>query len=469
MEKLIGRTQEKERLMRCYHSERSEFAIIYGRRRVGKTFLVTQTFSGRFSFVFTGSHKASKERQLELFAKALQQYGNIPYSLHIDNWYHAFDALESMLSSSRQVGKKILFFDEMPWIDTARSEFVSALEDFWNTWAALRDDIYLIASGSATSWMVDHLVENQGGLHNRITSSIYLQPFSLLECEEYLRAHNCLWDRYAITQCYMYLGGIPFYYSLLDYRKELPANIDLLFFSPKAILKNEFKDLYNVLFHGADKYIEIVRLLAQRHNGITRKELAAKLGTDGGNLSRRIDNLEKCDFITCYSQFGNKKKGMIIRLTDFFTLFYLRFVEGKQSHSAVHWRNQLMEPSYISWQGLTFELIGLTHIDQIKRGLGISGVSTQISSWRSSQGDTQIDLVIDRADRCVHLCEMKFSLSPFIIDKEYEMKLRERLAIFAEETKTRKALLTTFITTYGIKPGIHSGVVQSELTLDNLF
>ena len=468
MEELIGRKQEIRDLMRCYHSPRSEFAIVYGRRRVGKTFLVSQTFKNQFSFVFTGSHKAPKERQLELFAKAIQQYGNIPYGLDIDNWYHAFDALETMLEQSTAQGKKILFFDEMPWIDTVRSEFVSALEDFWNTWAARRDDIFLIASGSATSWMVNNLVDNQGGLHNRITASIYLSPFTLAECEEYLRHHDCVWDRYTITQCYMYLGGIPFYYSLLDYKEDLATNIDRLFFWPKSILMNEFNELYNVLFNGADKYIETVRLLAQHREGMTHKELAKELGFDG-SLSRRLKNLENCDFIKCYTQFGNKKKGSIYRLTDFFTLFYLRFIDGVQKSTGDYWRNRMREPSVLSWQGLTFELVCLTHVEQVRRSLGISGVSVQVSSWRSKQGEAQIDLVVDRADRCIHLCEMKFSTTPFIITKEYEMKLRERMAIFTEETGTRKTLLTTFITTYGVKQGIHSGIVQNEVMLDDLF
>ena len=474
MEQLIGREKEIKELWRCYDSPRSEFVVIYGRRRIGKTFLVTQTFKDKFSFLFTGSHKAPKERQLELFAKALQHYGHISMPLKLDNWFHAFDALENILNSNKTTEKKILFFDEMPWIDTSRSEFVTALEDFWNTWAALRDDIYLIASGSATSWMVNNLVDNQGGLHNRITSSIYLESFTLRECEQYLRCHNCTWDQYTIVQSYMYLGGVPFYYSLLDYNRELSYNIDLLFFRPKAKLSNEFNDLYNVLFTGADRYIEIVKLLAQKREGMTRKELGEKLGENGGGLTRRLQNLENCDFIISYSQLGNKKKGAIIRLTDFFTLFYLKFIDGVSKTTGNYWSHKMSEPSVISWQGLTFELICLQHIEQIKKSLGISGVHTEVSSWRSNQDNSenkkaQIDLVIDRADRCIHLCEMKFSTELFSITKDYEMKLRERMAIFREETKTRKTLLTTFVTTFGVKPGIHASIVQQQVTLDELF
>lgn len=232
---------------------------------------------------------------------------------------------------------------------------------------------------------------------------------------------------------------------------------------------NEFNDLYNVLFTGADKYIEIVRLLSMHREGMTRKQLAAELGINGGSLTRRLENLENCDFIIGFSQFGNKKKGSIIRLTDFFTLFYLKFIEGTQKHTSDYWRNMIRTPGVIAWQGLTFELVGLMHIEQIKRSLGIGAVATQTSSWRSRQGNAQIDLVIDRADRCIHLCEMKFSTTPFIITKEYEMRIRERMAIFLEETRTSRTLLSTFVTTFGVSPGIHSGVVQSEVTLDDLF
>ena len=473
MEKLIGRVAEVQELMRCFNSPRSEFAIVYGRRRIGKTFLVNSVFAGKFTFVFTGSHKAPKSRQLELFAKALMRFGGLSYMPVVDSWYHAFDALELMIENMGTNEKKVLFFDEMPWIDTYNSEFVSAFEDFWNTWAALRDDVFMIASGSATSWMVNNIVDNQGGLHNRVTSSIYLRPFSLTECEMYLREHQCSWDRYAIVQCYMCLGGVPFYYSLLDYKTDLATNIDDLFFKPKSKLMNEFADLYNVLFTGAEHYVRIVKLLAQHRQGMTRTEIAKALGVNGGGLTRRLENLENCDFIMHYSQFGSKKKGAIYRLTDYFTLFYLHFIEPAPKGQSQYWRQHMGERAVQVWQGLTFELICLTHVEQIKKGLGIAGVNTTESCWRSqaagNEPGAQIDLVIDRADRYVHLCEMKFISSPFTITKDYEELLRERLWLFREKTGTRKSLFTTFVTTFGVKPGLHSCIVDQQLTLDDLF
>ena len=472
MEELVGRKYEQDELLRCSNSNRSELVILYGRRRIGKTFLVNNTFHGRFSFYFTGSHRASKERQLERFALTLQQYGGMKYCPKLDSWYHAFDVLQHLLES-RKIKKKIIFFDEMPWMDTKGSDFVAAFEDFWNTWAALRDDICLIACGSATSWMVDKIVENQGGLHNRVTSRVYLRPFTLADTEAYVRSRGCVWDRYTIAQCYMYIGGVPFYLSLMDFQRDLPSNIDLLFFSSHARLADEFNELFNVLFNDSSKYIEIVRLLAAHREGLTRQEIAKCL-SNGGSLTARIENLVRCDFISAHTPLGRKKKGTIFQLTDFFTLFYFRFIEGVTKSTSPYWTLKMRTPEVKVWQGLTFEVLCKMHIDKIISKLGVSGVLTRSSSWRSSAqnsqgGRLQIDIVIEREDRYIYLCEVKFSEYPFVIDKVYEQVLRERMLLFKEETKTRKTLLTTFITTFGVKPNTHSSIVQNEVLLDDLF
>ena len=482
MEKLIGRANEIHELTRCYNSFRSEFIIVYGRRRIGKTFLVNSMFEGKFAFYFTGSHQADNARQLERFAQAIQKYGKMPLLPSVDSWYHAFDALQTILESTEIAGKKVIFIDEMPWIDNTTSEehsqFVAALEDFWNAWAALRDDILLIATGSATSWMVDNLLGNQGGLYNRITSRIHLRPFSLDECEQYLREHQCLWDHYAITQYYMYMGGVPFYLSLLDYSKTVEQNIDEFFFHPSAKLEREFNDLYNVLFRDSDNYIETVRLLASHREGLTREEILKKLSArSGGWITKILTNLERCDFVKGFVAFGNKKKGTIYRLTDFFTLFYLKFVENeRQKHSGHYWSQRVTSTDVAVWQGLTFELVALMHIQHVKQRLGITGMLTRESAWRSKQGidrdgqtKAQIDLVIDRADRQIHLCEMKFSQEEYVISREYEQKLRNKMSIFREETKTTKPLSITFITTYGVKRNIHSGIVSAQVVLEDLF
>lgn len=482
MEKLIGRVNEVNELKRCYNSARSEFVILYGRRRIGKTFLVNSVFEGNFSFYFTGSHQAENNRQLERFAQTIQKYGQLSLLPAIDNWYHAFDALQKVLEHSESKGKKVIFIDEMPWLDNGtsagHSQFVAALEDFWNAWAALRDDILLIATGSATSWMVDKLIGNQGGLYNRITARIHLRPFNLHECEQYLREHGCAWDHYAITQYYMYMGGVPFYLSLLDYSKTVEDNIDDFFFHSGAKLDHEFDDLYHVLFRDSDAYIEIARLLANHREGMTREDILNALPTRGGGwLTKVLNNLERCDFIEGFVAYGNKKKGKIYRLTDFFTLFYLKHVESEgRKRSGRYWAHRVLSPDLKAWQGLTFELVVLMHAENLKRSLGISGMVTNESAWRSKQylanegqAKAQIDLIIERADRLIHLCEVKFSQEEYVITREYEAKLRNKMAIFREETKTKKPLIVTFVTTYGVKQNIHSGIVAAQITMEDLF
>ena len=473
--KLIGREKECTELKRCYDADRSEFVIVYGRRRVGKTFLVDQYFSGVYDFSFVGGHKLPKQRQLRNFAKALKKYSKAEKEQKFADWFEAFDALEEYLESLSWDRKKVVFIDDMPWIDTVKSDFVDALENFWNSWAARRNDILFIASGSATSWMVDKLIENQGGLHARITSSIYLRPFNLRETEQYLLSKHCKWDRYQILQCYMILGGIPFYLSLLEVNNSLVQNIDKLFFQRNGVMQIEFEELYNALFTNADQYISVVKLLTEHRNGMTRKELSGGLKLEGGKLTRILNNLERCDFITKNQFYGHKTKDSIYQLVDFYTLFYYKFIENNVTKDEQWWSHNFESRSVDTWQGLSFELLCKLHPEQIKKALGISGMSCNLSTWKVVANNTlsvpgsQIDLIIDRADRMTHLCEIKFSKGLYRITNEYELKLRERMEVFRELTKSTKSLVHTFITTYGIADGKHSSVVHSEITMDDLF
>ena len=474
-ETLIGREREMAELQRSMESNRSEFVIVYGRRRVGKTYLVDHFFNRHYDFSFVGGHRLPKSKQLRNFAKALKKYAHLPKQPVFAEWDDAFDALEDYLESLPEDTRKVLFFDEMPWIDTPQSEFVDALEMFWNAWAARRTDIVFVASGSATSWMVDKIVENQGGLHGRITNNIYVRPFTLHETELYLQSRGIGWDRYQILQAYMTIGGIPFYYSLLDARESLVQNIDRLFFRQNGELSTEFEELYNALFVNADKYINVARALNSAREGMTREEITKATGLKDVALTTVLRNLERSDFIIRYSQFGNKNKGAVYRLVDFYTLFYYRFVENNTGKDEEWWSHNFQSHAVESWQGTSFELICLTHLNQIKRRLGISGIATEASSWRfvpakdTDEKGTQIDLLIDRADRIINLCEMKFSVSPYVITKDYEQSLRRRMSIFQEKSKTRKALVNTFVTTFGVASGAHHSIVGCEVTMDDLF
>ncbi|MGM9694634.1 MAG: ATP-binding protein [Alloprevotella sp.] len=476
-QRLIGREAEMAELRRCLESDRSEFVIVYGRRRVGKTFLVDCFFDGIYDFSFVGRNNVSKENQLRAFAKALKKSAGLERQPKFKDWTEAFDALEDFLESLEENRKKVVFIDEMPWIDTPQSEFVEALEGFWNAWGARRQDILFVASGSASSWMMDKLVENPGGLHARITNNIYVRPFTLKETETYLHSRGMNWDRYQILQLYMTMGGIPFYLSLLDPGKSLVHNINHLFFRKNSEMRTEFQELYSAIFSNAGKYLEVVNILFGHKEGMTYAQIQKASGIEGARLTTLLKNLERCDFAISYSQFGNKTKGVIYRLVDFYTLFYLKFIASADSKDEEWWFHNFNSRSVEAWQGTAFELICLTHLPQIRQRLGISGISTAASSWRFTPGRTsapdergaQIDLVIDRADHVINLCEMKFSVGIFTISADYENKVRSRIQLFKEKTKTRKALVSTFITTYGVSNSDSCGVVEAEVKADDLF
>ncbi len=454
-------------------SNRSEFVIVYGRRRVGKTFLVDSFFGGNYDFSYVGGYRLSKDKQLRGFAKAIKKAAQLETQPKFKDWTDAFDALEEFLESLPKDRKKVVFIDEMPWIDTPQSDFLESLEMFWNGWGARRDDIVFVATGSASSWMMDKIVENTGGLHARITHNIYVRPFTLHETEEYLINRGFNIGKYQILQLYMIMGGIPFYLSLLDPKETIIANIDRLFFRNNGELKIEFDELYNAIFSKADKYLEIVNLLFKNKEGLTFDQISKKIKLDGSRLSIVLKNLIRCDFVVSYQQFGNKSKGVMYKLSDFYTLFYYKFIESNDSKDEQWWSRNFNSSAVESWQGTAFERVCLCHLPQIRKKLGISGISTSASSWRSTPSENskggQIDLLISRADHFINLCEIKFSVSPYKITADYENRLRERMTTFKESTKTTASLLNTFITTFGVADGIHKTIVDSEVVAEDLF
>ena len=477
--KIIARDAEMAELKRCYESDRSEFVIVYGRRRVGKTFLVDTFFDYKYDFAYAGVHRLSKAKQLRGFAKALKKAAGMKLQPKLSSWEDAFDALEEYIETLPKEKRKVIFIDEMPWIDTPQSEFVEALESFWGNWGSRRTDILFIASGSASSWMVDKLVENTGNLHARITNNIYIRPFTLKETEEYMQSRGFHWGRYQILQIYMAMGGVPFYLSLLDPAQTPIANIDRLYFRKNAELKTEFDELYNAVFNKADKYLEIVNLLNGNHDGLTYTEIQAATSLDGDRLTIVLKNLERCDFIISYQQYGNKSRGTLYRLVDFYTLFYYKFINSADSKDEQWWAHNFNSHSVESWQGYAFELICLTHVPQIRQALGISGISTSASSWRytprknetdpEKKRKAQIDLVIERADSFINLCEMKFSIGPYVIRPSYAEDVRRRIRRFTEEEKTSYKTINTFVTTFGVASGASKEIVESELTAEDLF
>ena len=469
---IIGRKEEQQILHSAAQSENSEFVAVYGRRRVGKTYLIRETFGYKFTFQHTGLAKGNTKEQLFSFAISLRDAGYddcpIPKS-----WLEAFSLLSTYLKNSTDE-KKIVFLDELPWMDTPRSNFISAFEHFWNGWASARKDIVLIICGSATSWIINKVINDHGGLHNRVTKQIALQPFTLKECEMFAQSKGLEMSRYQLAECYMVFGGIPYYWSLLEKGLSLAQNIDKIIFAKNGKLSNEFNQLYASLFKSPEQYIDIVTALGKKKVGMTREEIIA--ATDkysNGALSKVLDELEYCGFIRKYNGFDKKSKQAIYQLIDNYTLFYFKFIQQNENNDEHFWSASIDSAMHRAWSGLAFERLCMAHTQQIKAALGIAGVLSNVYSWRKEADETsdgaQIDLLIDRKDQVINLCEMKYSLSEYIIDAEYEQKLRNKKSVFIDTTNTRKAVHLTMVTTFGIKVNAHSGIVQNEITLEDLF
>ena len=479
MENIIGRKTQKEELDRLYHSQSAQFVVVYGRRRIGKSYLVNEFFNGHFAFNHSGLSPIDTEdnnmleKQLRNFASSLRKYGYNGDIHTPKDWLEAFDMLIELLEI-KMVGtddKQVVFLDEMPWLDTPRSGFVTAFEHFWNGWGAAHRNILLIVCGSATSWLNDKLINNHGGLFNRVTAEIYLEPFTLSECEEYYKMLGVSMNRYQQVIAYMVFGGVPYYLSLMRKKFSLVQNIDFLIFSKRAPLCNEFDRLFESLFVSPEEYKKVALTLAQKREGFTRKEIAEKTGIPyGGGLSKILNTLEVSNFITPYQNYKGNAKMTYYKLTDSFVSFYLRFAYKKKPGENF-FESNFASGTLAAWQGLAYEQVCFSHIKQIKRALGIASVNTIEMPWRSIKSDknAQIDMVIERADHVANICEIKFSMSEFSIDKDYDSNLRNKLQTFIEQTGTQLSIHLTIITTYGLKPNEYSGMVQSVVTMDDLF
>ena len=471
---MIGRKAELEILEDCRTADRSQLVVVYGRRRVGKTFLVREAFDYRFTFTHTGLEKGAFREQLAAFWNELRRQCGVQCPVP-GNWMEAFEALKDAIAASSDA-RKTVFLDELPWMDTKNSGFVAAIEAFWNGWASARKDVVLVVCGSAAAWMTKKVLHNRGGLFNRASRTIRLEPFTLRECEEYVQAEGLAMDRKDIASAYMVFGGSPYYWSLLDKRESLSQNIDRLFFGQTAELADEFGRLYRSVFPSPEPYIAVVTALGRKKAGMTRTELAGSIrgATNDGKLTELLRNLESSGFIRRYSETGNRRKGSVYQLVDNYTLFYFQFVQGYSGRDSARWSHMVRSAGRAAWEGLAFERVCLQHSAQIKAALGIGGVETSESAWRCASRDpdvkgAQIDLVIRRADRVVNLCEMKFCSEQFSIDADYAGKLREKIGAFKRETGTRDNCHLTFVTTYGLRRNAHSAMVQSEVVLDDLF
>lgn len=469
---MIGRCEEIAQLNRLYDSRESEFVAVYGRRRVGKTYLVREMFDGRFTFAHTGKSEGSLRVQLHHFHQSLTAFSAARLAKP-KSWDDAFGALKKVIAASLE-SRKVVFIDELPWMDTPRSGFLSALDSFWNEWASVRKDILLIVCGSAASWMVKNLFRNRGGLHNRVTARIWLMPFTLSECERYASERGLEMSRRELAECYMIFGGIPYYWRCLQQGMSLAQNIDRTVFAASAPLRNEFGELYRSLFRSSHLYERVVSVLARKKIGMTRSEIIATAG-DGiaGTLSEVLESLECSGFVRRYRSPGKKARDSVYQLIDEFTFFHFRFLDGAITDEHF-WQTMAQTPVRSAWRGLAFERLCLLHVRQIKAALGISGIHVESYAWRHAPDESvpegaQIDLLLERSDGVTNVCEMKFCADRYVMDARAESELSRKLTVFQAVTKTRQTLHLTLVTSFGLMRNKHSGRVQSEVTLDDLF
>lgn len=473
---MIGREWERKELLRRYERNKPEFIAVYGRRRVGKTFLIDNTLEKRITFRHAGlspidDQKAGEmNRQLEQFYYTLQRY-HADVDHRPKDWLEAFFMLETWLEKVDDGSRQVVFLDELPWLDTPRSHFKSALESFWNNWGCHRNNLMFIVCGSASSWILDNLINNHGGLYNRLTCQMRLSPFSLRECEQFLEENQVHLSRYDIVQSYMILGGIPYYLDYFEPGLSLPQDIDKLFFAPNAVLKDEYDRLFSSVFSNPDTMKSIIAVLGKRREGYNRSDIAEMLEfRSGGTLTKCLNSLIESDFITKYVPFGESVA--YYKLTDPFCLFFSYFMGKTRRMDHHYWSNNHNSATANSWRGLAFENVCFRHVDQIKKALDIYGVHTTHSAWLGYDeelGGAQIDLILDRDDHVINMCEIKYLSRDFTVNAAYQRRLSNREAIIQKMISRRQVIHHTLITTYGLTQNEYSGVFSKVITLEDLF
>ena len=478
--KIIAREKELAELAKIYNSDKPEFLAIYGRRRIGKTYLIRNYFENKgFFFYMTGVIEGSKKEQLFNFYEEYQDIFSVYDEKVPENWNEAFSRLRKKIEQTEEK-KIVIFIDELPWLATHKSGFISALSHLWNRYFSNNPSIKLIICGSAASWIIKNIVNSKGSLHNRLTKQIQLSPFNLQETELYLKEHNIILDKKQIVDIYMAIGGVASYLNYLEPGKSSEQLISEICLSKNnSTLYGEFNRLFKSLFKDYKEHIKIIKILSSKRIGINRKELIEKTQINSGSvLNRILQELIESGFIAVTDFWGNKSKNKKYRLIDEYSLFYLKWnkeiTSSKIGFAYQHWITLMNTQSYISWSGFSFESVCYNHIDNIANSLGISGILYSYSSWnykplnKEEQG-VQIDLLIERPDNIINLCEIKYSKSEFVITKDYAKQLLYKKEKFIEISKTKKTIFITMITPYGIKNNKYKNIANRELTIDDLF
>ncbi|AOZ97888.1 AAA family ATPase [Butyrivibrio hungatei] len=466
--KVIGRKPEIKEIERCMRSQKSELLCVYGRRRVGKTYIVEQTIGNQFTFRATGLEKGNTRAQLKAFKERLVAHGDTINTIP-KNWFEAFARLEKVLNNNTTAesvfNKKIIFFDEFPWFATPKSDFLLAFEEFWNRCGTQKNDILFIICGSATSWIMKNVIVNTGNLYQRVTSQLFIKPFTLYETELYLNDNEFDWSREQIIECQMIFGGLPYFLSMLNGNESFRQNADRLLFGQRAILRNETSKLLESTLKSNPIYGMLLKELSGHIYGMRRTDCKEKIAAANGTFNRAVDDLKECGYIIDFQREYEKGNPAYLQLIDPFILFHYHFIEKKNVTSYDKFTSNA--GAYNNWRGHAFEILCLLHIEQIKKALGISGVETKEFTWNTREA--QIDLVIERADRITNLCEIKYTDSPYIVSAGYEKELINKKEVFKTKTKTKNATKITLISAQGTSGTAHMEHISEVLTLDDLF
>ncbi len=478
---IVGREKELEILKKILKSKKAEFLAIYGRRRIGKTFLIHEYFKDKgIYFEITGSNKASKKEQLKNFARELRIL--FPGTEKINDWQEAFDILLKEIQGIDSNKRFIFFIDELPWFASPKSGFLAALDYFWNRHLSRLSNVLLIVCGSAAHWIIKKIINDKGGLHNRLSAWIRLEPFTLRETENYLKEQGISFKRKQLIELYMAFGGVAKYLTNLPTGKSVAQIINEYCFTPNGYLFSEFSKLYESLFDSSEKHISIVQSLAKKQHGLTQTDLLKSAGLQpGGTSTAVLEELEESGFIMSMHAFGKQQKEKIFRLIDEYSLFYLTWINEIKgvvfkNSDPEYWNKKYKTPAWHTWAGHAFENICFKHSGKIKKALGIGGITTAESHWqytpkkKSGERGAEVDLLIDRADNCINLCEIKFCDEEFEITQDYAKDLERKKTVFQKITGTKKTIFLTMITPFGLKENIHSiELVNQQLKLDSLF
>lgn len=472
---MVGRYAEIKTLNLILKKKKSAFLAITGRRRIGKTHLIDKHYEKNICFRFTGIQNASFEEQIKNFTIKLSEYSKTQLISNPKTWQEALWMLKNYLKTLDKNKKQVIFIDELPWISTTRSGFLQILAHLWNDYLSKENHFILVVCGSASSWLTKNIINDKGGLHNRLTDLIDLKPFSLAETKLFLDNLSIKLSQNEIAKLYMTFGGVPYYLEQIRKGESVDLAIDRICFSNSGVLKNEYNNLYKALFKNASNHEAIVKALAQKLSGLTRGEIIEKSKIKaGGNYNRTINELVQSGFVSEFIPFGRKKRGVMFRLNDEFSIFYHKFMRTNQKYTKGMWQQLSASQSYKIWLGFAFENLCLLHVDQIKKELGISGVYSEVSSYRvvgdKNEKGFQIDLLIDRKDDVINLCEMKYYASTFKIDKKYALELQHKRQRFIENSKTKKRVINTLITNNGVLDNEYKlAAIDAEIDLNDLF